>query len=646
MLAGTPNAGERPLATTSTQRNQFFGRHYQADPPTVGLHQGHDGTVPTLLKQKAKQMYKPGGTIADALKNIQVKSYVLPAIQREFVWKPEQIEKLFDSLMQGYPFGTFLFWKIEQSTSGEFKLYDFVLNYHQRDAAHCPELGKMHHQSVTAVLDGQQRLTALNIGLRGSMALKQPNKWWTNTDAFPVRTLRLDLLAAQIPDEDGVIYRFKFLDDKQAARDEGKYWFRVADILGMQAGHAMLTSLMKGGLEGDALQSAFAMLDRLYRVVHTDPLIHYYEETDQDLERVLNIFIRLNSGGTVLSYSDLLLSVAVAQWKQIDARAEIHKLVDELNHIGTGFTLSQDFVLKAGLMLADIASVGFKVENFTSANMAVLEAHWPKIRAALVRTVELAANFGLNGQTLRADSALLPIAYYLYQRETPANYVTHGQFAADREKIRGWLIRSLLKSSGIWGSGLDTLLTALRETIKATGTNVFPADELRQVMTQRGKSLTFEPAEIEDLLSMEYGDKRMFALLSLLFSFVDLRNQFHIDHVFPISRFARAQLRKAGFQEDDIDMLAEHANKLPNLQLLEGAMNNEKRAAMPAAWLAKHLVDSAAQRHYLEKHLLGGLSAEMGGFKTFYEARRERLRTKLMELLGVPQPTLELAKAS
>jgi uncharacterized protein with ParB-like and HNH nuclease domain len=66
-------------------------------------------------------MYKPGGTIADALKSIQVKSYVLPAIQREFVWKPEQIEKLFDSLMQGYPFGTFLFWKVEESTSGEFK---------------------------------------------------------------------------------------------------------------------------------------------------------------------------------------------------------------------------------------------------------------------------------------------------------------------------------------------------------------------------------------------------------------------------------------------------------------------------------------------------------------------------------------------
>lgn len=105
-------------------------------------------------------MYKPGGTIADALDRIQRSQYVLPAIQREFVWKPHQIERLFDSLMQGYPFGTFLFWKVEPSTSGKFKFYDFVLNYHERDAAHCPELPVLHQQAVTAVLDGQQRLTA------------------------------------------------------------------------------------------------------------------------------------------------------------------------------------------------------------------------------------------------------------------------------------------------------------------------------------------------------------------------------------------------------------------------------------------------------------------------------------------------------
>lgn len=586
-------------------------------------------------------MYKPGGTIAEALRRIQNKEYVLPAIQREFVWKPEQIERLFDSLMQGYPFGTFLFWRVQPETSGKFKFYDFVRRYHQRDAAHCPELGTMHNQSVTAVLDGQQRLTALNIGLRGSMAMKQPNKWWTNPDAFPERVLRLDLLAPTEPDEDGVVYRFRFLSDEQAAKDEDAHWFKVADIMATEDVIDLNDMLVDAGFTGDTLKGALRMLSRLFRVVHTDPLVHYYEEDTPNLDRVLNIFIRLNSGGTVLSYSDLLLSIAVAQWSTIDARSEIHRLVDELNRIGTGFALSQDFVLKAGLMLADIASVGFKVENFTSANMAKLEANWPAIRGALVKTVELAASFGLNGQTLRADSALLPIAYYLYRRGVPDNYVTHSQHAEDRERIRAWLIRSLLKASGIWGSGLDTLLTALRETMQSADLSSFPDGQLRQAMAVRGKSLAFAPAEIEDLLHMEYGDRRMFALLSLLYPFVDLRNQFHMDHVFPISRFSAARLRKAGYDDDSAETLARRANQLPNIQLLEGAANVEKRAALPIEWLQRYRPDEIGRRDYLDRHLLGTLPADLADFDRFYDERQATLRGKLAALL---QPeTLEAA---
>ena len=526
--------------------------------------------------------------------------------------------------MQRYPFGTFLFWKVEAATSSKFKFYDFVLNYHQRDAAQCPELPKLHHQSVTAVLDGQQRLTALNIGLRGSMAIKQPNKWWTNPDAFPVRTLRLDLASPPSPDEDGVRYRFKFLDDGQAKRDEESHWFPVPEILGMKDGPAMLSALRKRGLDGDLLERAYEILDRLHRVVNSHNLVNYYEEEAQDLERVLNIFIRLNSGGTTLSYSDLLLSIAVAQWKQVDARAEIHKLVDELNRVGTGFALSQDFVLKAGLMLADIASVGFKVENFTAANMLALKSNWLAIRSALLRTVELAANFGLNGQTLKADSSLLPIAYYLYRRGAPANYVTHSQYAQDRDTIRGWLVRSIVKASGIWGSGLDTLLTALREVIQASNGTSFPVDQLRGVMSQRGKSLAFELAEIEDLLHLEYGDKRTFPLLSLLFPFVDLRNQFHIDHVFPISRFTAARLQRLGFGDAQAETMARHANALPNLQLLEGAINVEKRASLPAEWLSNHFPDPMARQNYRTLHDLGDVPTDLQEFETFYASRRDR----------------------
>ncbi len=46
-------------------------------------------------------MYQSGLMIKEALEAVSENLYVLPAIQREFVWNPEQICRLFDSLMQG-----------------------------------------------------------------------------------------------------------------------------------------------------------------------------------------------------------------------------------------------------------------------------------------------------------------------------------------------------------------------------------------------------------------------------------------------------------------------------------------------------------------------------------------------------------------
>jgi hypothetical protein len=579
-------------------------------------------------------MHTSGGTIADALAAIYKKDYVLPAIQREFVWKAEQIERLFDSLMQGYPFGTFLFWKVEPNTATQFQFYDFMLHYHERDAARCKELGKLPSHPVTAVLDGQQRLTALNIGLRGSMAVKQRGGWWTNDAAFPKRRLHLNVTAPRDPAEDGSVFQFKFLTEAQVERATDEAWFPVEAILSLTDGAALHDMIEDFELDKEGRKLAFGAADRLRTVVHTDPSINFYEEKSQDVERVLNIFVRLNSGGTTLSYSNLLLSIATAQWKKLDARAEINGLVTGLNATGRRFAFSQDWVLKAGLMLADIKSVGFKVENFTAANMATLEKGWPAIDRALRQTVALVDSFGLSGQTLRADSALLPIAYYLHHRNAPDNYVTHSSFAPDREAIRFWLVRSLLKSSGIWGSGLDVLLTALRDQIKKHGGAAFPVKQLGTEMEKRGKSLKFEAAEIDDLLHLPYGDRATLPLLSLLFPFVDLRHEMHIDHVFPISRFTPKKLVKAGFDEDEAEAMAEHANALPNLQLLEGATNKEKLASLPTDWLAKHKPSKAAHADYCDRHLLGTVPDDLEGFDGWFTARRKRMAARLKEILG------------
>lgn len=582
-------------------------------------------------------MYQSGLTIKDALESVSKNLYVLPAIQREFVWKPEQICRLFDSLMQGYPFGTFLFWKVEPEKSAQFKFYGFVQNYHERDAAHCPELGSLPNRELTAVLDGQQRLTALNIGLRGSMAIKEPNKWRANPNAFPRRTLHLDLLAARGEDEEGEAYSFRFIEPEKAAADASGLWYPVPDILAeadnSQLSEWLFAKFQERGLSKELHTGASRALHRLFNVVHTVPNLTFYTEKSQELDRVLRIFIRMNSGGTVLSYSDLLLSIAIAQWSKLDARQEIHSLVDEINRVGAGFNLSKDFVLKAGLMLADIASVGFKVENFNRANMSTLEGVWADARKALVLTVELAASFGLNEQTLRADSALLPIAYYLYKRQPPANWLGHPTYADERDTIRSWLIRSLLKSSGIWGSGLDTLLTALRDVIRDDH-QTFPADQLEKVMASRGKSLSFGPEEIDDLLDLEYGDRRMFPLLSLLYPFIDVRQLHHVDHFFPRSQLQRRRLERLGCDGETIDKCLAARDRLANLQLLDGLLNVSKSDTLPAEWLLATYPDAAQRQAVLDRHDLGVVPTSATEFMAFYSARRERIRSRLAKLLS------------
>ena len=580
-------------------------------------------------------MYQPGKTITKTLDQIYRHDLVLPAIQREFVWRPEQICKFFDSLMQGYPFGTFLYWRVAPENSGKFKFFDFVRNYHQRDNPHCEPLPEMPNRQLTAVLDGQQRLTALNIGLRGSMALKLPRKHFRNPDAFPPRRLYLDLLwQPDEDDEEGLKYRFSFLTDKDLnERKEEECWFPVAQVRKFEDPGPAMTLWLIERLPQEQVTPAHRTLFELYQVVHSEHLVSYYEVEGQELDKALQIFIRMNDGGTPLSHSDLLLSIAVAQFTDHDARQEIHDLVDELNRTGTGFTFSKDLVLKAGLMLSDIGSVGFKVDNFNRKNMATLESKWGEIKQALMLTVRLVDSFGFTERSLTAHSAILPIAYYLYLKNPGDSFLTHSRFEQDRKEIREWLVRSLLKS-GIWGSGLDTLLTALRRIIGESDIGSFPGARLYVEMARRGRELEFNDEEVEDLADMRIGNRLTFALLSLLFPFINLRDNFHVDHIFPSARFTDRRLKDVGVAEDEIACFRERKDGLANLQLLQGAVNTEKNATMPTEWLSRTFIDYTSRRAYQERHLLGDVPESITEFVTFYDARRERLKERIKNLLG------------
>ena len=159
------------------------------------------------------------------------------------------------------------------------------------------------------------------------MAWKLRYRWWNNPGAFPVRKLHLDLLwHPDEDDEEGLKYRFSFLTQQQASSSEsGVCWFPVGQVLHLANVGPAMTEWLNQRLPQEQVTPAHETLFELYQVIHNKHLGAYYEETGQELDKALQIFIRMNDGGTPLSHSDLLLSIAVAQWTRLDARKEIHE---------------------------------------------------------------------------------------------------------------------------------------------------------------------------------------------------------------------------------------------------------------------------------------------------------------------------------
>lgn len=573
-------------------------------------------------------------SIEEMLTAIHKREYLMPAIQREFVWGADQITKLVDSLMRGYPVGSFLLWDVKPETAQSYTFYEFLTNYHERDNPYADKATVLSGNGTTAVLDGQQRLTSLNIALYGSYAEKKKYAWWNSADAFPVKRLYLNLVDEPDDEELGTKYDLRFLTDREAAPAEGEAnkWFRVGAVLDLaNAGPAIMRELEQRGIAGSA--DAFQRLYDLYEAVRVLKPMNYFLVTDQDADKVLEIFVRVNSGGTTLSYSDLLLSMATNQWQELDAREEVRSLVSEINsNAGRQFSFSKDVVLKTALTIADV-DVRFKVTNFTQGNMAKVEAAWPQIKGALLRAATLLQQFGYNERNLTANSVIIPVAHYLHLRGAGDSYLDSTADAADRLALQRWVTRSLVKR-GIWGSGLDTLLTRIRDVLRANSTNGFPVAAVEDAMAAVGKSLTFDNAEIDELLNLKYAGQRTFSVLSVLYPGLDLSKKFHEDHIFPKSRFTKKKLLDAGVPVDKIDDYLAAVNLLPNLQLLAGTANIEKQDGLPAEWIDTAFPSEDKRATYLAENDLDGLSLDLADFTSFFEQRKQRVRARLLAALG------------
>lgn len=579
--------------------------------------------------------YETPLTIAEVMQDISNNKYVLPSIQREYVWDTEQIETLFDSLMQDYPIGAFLFWEIEKSRLIDYDFYEFLRNYHEKNNTHNRKVDLKGSDGVTAVLDGQQRLTSIYIGLKGSYAYRLKYKQKKSENAYPVRYLYLNLIE-DAQDENNK-YDFRFLTDKEFSGMTEGFWYKVGDILTMtqpgETSQYVLDNIaFAGTYTKEQTMHANNTLQKLYNVVHTDKTLSYYKEKAAELDKVLNIFIRVNSGGTVLTYSDLLLSIASAQWENHDAREEITEFIDDVNSIGGGFRINKDFVLKTALVLTDFPNIAFKVDNFNKPNMMKIEANWENIKRAIKQSVHLVSSFGYTGETLSSNNALIPIAYYLLTIGMPDNFVESGATKENRAKIKKWLIMALLKKA--FSGQPDNVIRPIRDIIRENGNNEFPITQIVDKFKGTNKSIQFAEDDIDEyLLKLKYGKSETLSTLMLLYPSLDFNNKFHEDHMYPKSKFRKSYLRKMGVPEDELDTYIDSVNDISNLQLLAAQLNEEKLNTDFDVWFNKERATDSDKIQYRTIHYLPEMEYTYPNFLLFMEKRKQLIRKKLIDIL-------------
>ena len=564
--------------------------------------------------------------IRAVIEEINSRKIYLPAIQRKYVWDDDQITRLMDSIMLGYPIGTFLFWKVRKSiiNKKEYSMYEFIKDFHERDVYKNPSAPQpfpigSDEETIWAVLDGQQRLTSLYIALQGSMSRKLPNKRWKNDDAFPIKELYLDL-HSQRTDEEDISYEFKFLTQEEAKKQkDDKLWYLVKDILKYSQDELVTDLIIPNGWASDKV--AKKNISLLHTRLVGDEIINYFEVQTDSIDSVLDIFVRLNSGGTVLSKSDLLFSTIVSHWDK--ARDEIDKLLAEINKIGEGYKFSNDFIMRTCLYVLDM-SVTLKVETFKKESVLKIKNNWENIRKTIKDTVDLLNEFGFNSENIISYVAVSPMVYYRFKG---------GNFDAEsKSELRKYIVISQVRQ--VFGAATNSALTSIREALKAAPTDSFKMGNLLKVRFTGERTLRYTSEEIDAMFDTYEIGAYTFMLLSLLYPNLKYSQKgFHQDHMHPYAGFEESKIANLKLPDgsiiDDVrkDEWRRRRNTLANLQLLEGRENERKNATPLVDWIEVTANNENA------KYMPSDSSFELSHFEDFMDKRQKLMSDALKAIL-------------
>jgi hypothetical protein len=530
----------------------------------------------------------------------------LPNIQRPFVWSEDQSCRLFDSILREYPIGSLLVWK----TRADVRHRKFIDNYRsglRLSDFYVPE----NNKKKCLVLDGQQRLQSLFIGLCGS---------------YEGRELFLDILSGEVSAPDDVKFGFAFLDTGKAAFP----WIRFKDLVFQTADPLTAAEdlIAKAGreLSPEERRKISRHVGIVFKTFHSDDAISYQElDSTENTELyteddVVEVFIRANSGGTRLGKSDLLFSLLSSSWDRADERME--DLLSDLNRHGFSFT--RDFVLKSCLTLLD-QGARYEVSKFRKSGVREeIENKWQDITKGLKDVVD----FVVGKTFIRCDKALpsylvlIPLVYSRYH--FPEDWKT-------AQGIDSYLLRALISGafSGTPDQLIDDCVGKINEQKGLDLNHLFDA------IRSKGRSLELTE---DRFWHMGYGSDSVHLLFNLWYREFNYRPAYEnnlpqVDHIFPQSALRKIKvaspetghLNVMKYKQDTRDQLA-------NCMLLTQEENGAggKSDTLPEVWFADK------PESYLDRHLIPRNKDlwEINRFEDFIEERKRMIRAKFAYLLS------------
>ena len=555
-------------------------------------------------------------SIRKVIKMINDKEMYLPEIQRGFVWKEKQVEKLFESIFVGYPIGSLLFWETDKKNiiNNQLVLYNFIKDFHERDNNDNEKASEIasNYPNYYIVLDGQQRLSSLYIGLQGSLAYKLPYHWWNLDSSFPPRKLFLNLDTVESLDneeEDNKTPIFSFFETTKVPKDH--MWFEASKILQFDD----LSDVILYSQENELNSIQINNLTNFWRMINLEapPIIHYLTIQNTKYDDVLNIFVRLNSSGTPLSKPDLLFSTMLLDWN--GGREIIEKLIKRINNKGDKFNFSKDFIMRTCLVLSN-SSVYMKVESFKKDKIAYIRDNFDQIAEAIEKATDSLVELGYSNDLIPSYNAIIPYIYYLYKGGSNKKESVDG--------LKVYLAISFLKN--IYGIASNSALTNTRTALDNYDCRREPFNVRIFKDTHLVGDREFKVTE-EDIISYmdrEIGSYTLY-LLTLLYPNLKLGQiRFHQDHVHPYIAFENLDPNR--LSKETIERWKILRNTLPNLQLLESGDNESKNKDPLTIWIEK-----GNTVLYSDKDE----STDLYNFENYYNKRKEKIIKKLMEIFEI-----------